>query len=303
MIAATGALPPTGDRQMFSTTILGQVFLNGLSLSAIYVLIALGFTLLFGIMKVVNFAHGAFAMLGGYALYYLYGVAGLPYLAAILLSALAVATGGMVLEVLVFRWFYQKMFQSMIGLLGLNIAIVFTCVIVFDVYERSIPPVMDGVIEFGDLIIPTDRLLVVAIAASALGAFWAFMSLSRWGLAMRAAAQDVEIAETQGIRTGRVYKLAFFAATFMAALAGGIYAQIYALSPFMGDRPLMVAFVVVILGGMGSIPGAALGGVIFGFAESFLSTFYGSAVSSFASFGVVIALLIVRPWGLLGTPE
>ena len=288
---------------MFSTTILGQVFLNGLSLSAIYVLIALGFTLLFGIMKVVNFAHGAFAMLGGYALYYLYGVAGLPYLAAILLSALAVATGGMVLEVLVFRWFYQKMFQSMIGLLGLNIAIVFTCVIVFDVYERSIPPVMDGVIEFGDLIIPTDRLLVVAIAASALGAFWAFMSLSRWGLAMRAAAQDVEIAETQGIRTGRVYKLAFFAATFMAALAGGIYAQIYALSPFMGDRPLMVAFVVVILGGMGSIPGAALGGVIFGFAESFLSTFYGSAVSSFASFGVVIALLIVRPWGLLGTPE
>jgi len=288
---------------MFSTTILGQVFLNGLSLSAIYVLIALGFTLLFGIMKVVNFAHGAFAMLGGYALYYLYGVAGLPYLAAILLSALAVATGGMVLEVLVFRWFYQKMFQSMIGLLGLNIAIVFTCVIVFDVYERSIPPVMDGVIEFGDLIIPTDRLLVVAIAASALGAFWAFMSLSRWGLAMRATAQDVEIAETQGIRTGRVYKLAFFAATFMAALAGGIYAQIYALSPFMGDRPLMVAFVVVILGGMGSIPGAALGGVIFGFAESFLSTFYGSAVSSFASFGVVIALLIVRPWGLLGTPE
>jgi branched-subunit amino acid ABC-type transport system permease component len=107
---------------MFSTTVLGQVFLNGISLSAIYVLIALGFTLLFGIMKVVNFAHGAFAMLGGYALYYLYGVLGWPYLPAILLSALGVATAGLVLEVLVFRWFYQKMFQSMIGLLGLNFA-------------------------------------------------------------------------------------------------------------------------------------------------------------------------------------
>jgi branched-chain amino acid transport system permease protein len=288
---------------MFSTTILGQVFLNGLSLSAIYVLIALGFTLLFGIMKVVNFAHGAFAMLGGYALYYLYGVLGLPYLPAILLSAFGVATAGLVLEVLVFRWFYQKMFQSMIGLLGLNIAIVFTCVIVFDVYERSIPPALDGVLQFGDLIIPTDRLLVVAIAAVVLLAFWAFMSLTRYGLAMRAAAQDVEIAETQGIRTGQIYKLAFFVAIFMAALAGGIYAQIYALSPFMGDRPLMVAFVVVILGGMGSIPGAALGGIIFGFGESFLSTFYGSAVSSFVSFGAVIALLILRPWGLLGIPE
>jgi branched-chain amino acid transport system permease protein len=288
---------------MFSTTILGQVFLNGLSLSAIYVLIALGFTLLFGIMKVVNFAHGAFAMLGGYALYYLYGEMGLPYLPAILLSAVAVATAGLVLEVLVFRWFYQKMFQSMIGLLGLNIAIVFTCVILFDVHERSIPPAIDGVLQFGDLIIPTDRLLVVAIAAVVLAAFWGFMRYSRYGLAMRAAAQDVEIAETQGIRTGLIYKLAFFVATFMAALAGGIYAQTYALSPFMGDRPLMVAFVVVILGGMGSIPGAALGGLIFGFGESFLSTYYGAAASSFVSFGAVIALLILRPWGLLGTPE
>jgi branched-chain amino acid transport system permease protein len=288
---------------MFSPTILGQVFLNGLSLSAIYVLIALGFTLLFGIMKVVNFAHGAFAMLGGYALYYLYGVLGLPYVIAILGAAVGVATAGLILEILVFRWFYQKMFQSMIGLLGLNIAIVFSCVILFDVYERSIPPALDGVLMFGDLIIPTDRLLVIGIAAVVLLVFWAFMSRSRYGLAMRAAAQDVEIAEAQGIRTGLIYKLAFFVAVFMAALAGGIYAQTYALSPFMGDRPLMVAFVVVILGGMGSIPGAALGGVIFGFGESFLSTFYGSAASSFVSFGVVILLLIVRPWGLLGTPE
>lgn len=288
---------------MFSTTILGQVFLNGLSLSAIYVLIALGFTLLFGIMKVVNFAHGAFAMLGGYALYYLYGVLGWPYLPAILLSALSVATAALVLEFLVFRWFYQKMFQSMIGLLGLNIAMVFSSVILFDVYERSIPPALDGVLQFGELIIPTDRLLVVAIAAAVLLVFWVFMSFSRYGLAMRAAAQDIEIAETQGIRTRQIYRLAFFIAIFMAALAGGIYAQIYALSPFMGDRPLTVAFIVVILGGMGSIPGAALGGVILGFGESFLSTFYGSAASSFVSFGVVIALLIVRPWGLLGTPE
>lgn len=288
---------------MFSTTILGQVFLNGLSLSAIYVLIALGFTLLFGIMKVVNFAHGAFAMLGGYALYYLYGVMELPYLPAILLAATGVAVGSLVLEALVFRWFYQKMFQSMIGLLGLNIAIVFTCVMLFDVYERSIPPALDGVVQFGDLIIPADRLLVVAIAAVALFVFWVFMSFSRYGLAMRAASQDVEIAEVQGVRAGLIYKLAFFVAVFMSALAGGIYAQTYALSPFMGDRPLMVAFVVVILGGMGSIPGAALGGVIFGFGESFLSTFYGAAASSFVSFGAVIALLILRPWGLLGTPE
>ena len=288
---------------MFTSAILAQVILNGVCLSAIYVLVALGFTLLFGIMKIVNFAHGAFAMLGGYALYYLYAEYRLPYPAAILLASLGVAACALVLEPLVFRWFYQKMFQSMIGLLGLNMAIVFTGVIVFDVYERSIPPVFGGIVRLGPLIAPTDRLLIVGIAAAVLAAFWAFMTHTRYGLAMRAAAQDVETAEIQGIDTRVIYLLALFISIFMAALAGGIYAQTYALSPFMGDRPLMVAFIAVILGGMGSIPGAALGGILFGFAESFLSTFYGSAVSSFVSFGVVIALLIVRPWGLLGTPE
>jgi branched-chain amino acid transport system permease protein len=288
---------------VFSPVILGQVLVNGCSLSAIYVLIALGFTLLFGIMRVVNFAHGAFAMLGGYALFYLYGVFKLPYVLAVPLGAAVVAVVSLVLEFLVFRWFYQKMLQSMIGLLGLNLAIVFSAVLVWDVYQRSIPPAFPGVIRVGGLILPGDRLMVIGIALVVLAAFWIFMTRTPYGLAMRAAAQDVEIAESQGIDTRFIYRLAFVIAIFMAALAGGLYAQIYSLSPFMGDRPLLVAFVVVILGGMGSIPGAALGGVILGFTESFLSTFYGASVSSFVSFGVVILLLIVRPWGLLGTPE
>ncbi|GAC1600358.1 MAG: branched-chain amino acid ABC transporter permease [Ramlibacter sp.] len=288
---------------MLSPTIVGQVLINGLNLSAIYVLVALGFTLLFGIMRVVNFAHGAFAMLGGYALFYLYGQFGLPFPIAVPLSAALVAGLGLVLEALVFRWFYHKMLQSMIGLLGLNLALVYSAVLLWDVYERSIPPAMPGLLQAGPLILPTDRLSVIGVALSVLLLFWLFMTRTRHGLAMRAAAQDVEIAETQGVNTARIYRLAFFIATFMTALAGGLYAQTYSLSPFMGERPLLVAFVVVILGGMGSVPGAALGGVILGFSESILSTFYGSAVSSFVSFGVVIALLVVRPWGLLGSPD
>jgi branched-chain amino acid transport system permease protein len=288
---------------MFSAPVLTQVLINGLSLSAIYVLIALGFTLLFGIMKVVNFAHGSLAMLGGYALHYYFGVFKLPYVAAILLAGLTVASASMVLEWLVFRRFYQKMFQSMIGLLGLDIAIVYTCVLVFDVYERSIPAALDSMVPIGSVSIPADKLMIIGIAVVVLLAFWGFMSLTRYGLAVRAASEDIEIAEAQGVNTRRIYQLAFFLAIFMTAIAGAIYAQTYALSPFMGERPLMVAFIVVILGGMGSIPGAALGGVLFGFGESFLSTFYGSATSTFVSFGVVIALLVVRPWGLLGKPE
>ncbi|CAM4112764.1 branched-chain amino acid ABC transporter permease [Bordetella muralis] len=288
---------------MFSLPILSQVFINGLSLSSIYILVALGFTLLFGIMRVVNFAHGAFAMLGGYALYYLYGIYGLPYPIAVVGGALVVALLALVLERLVFRWFYHKMFQSMIALLGLNMALVYAAVLIWDVNERSLPAVTDTMIDVHGVLLPMDRLIIMGIAVVVLGVFWFFVTHTRQGLAMRAAALDSDIAATQGINTRFIYMLAFFIAIFMTALAGGLYAQTYALSPFMGDRPLMVAFIVVILGGMGSVSGAALGGVLLGFAESFLSTFYGASVSSFVSFGVVVALLIFRPWGLLGKPE
>jgi len=288
---------------MFSLPILSQVLVNGLSLSAIYILVALGFTLLFGIMRVVNFAHGAFAMLGGYALFYLYGVYKLPYPIAAIGGAVLVAALALVLERLVFRWFYHKMFQSMIALLGLNMALVYAAVLIWDVNERSLPPVAESMLDLGSMMIPMDRLIIVGIAVLVLALFWFFVTYTRQGLAMRAAAQDVEIAATQGINTRRIYMLAFFIAIFMTALAGGLYAQTYALSPFMGDRPLMVAFIVVILGGMGSVSGAALGGLLLGFSESFLSTFYGASVSSFVSFGVVVALLVFRPWGLLGKPE
>jgi len=288
---------------MFSLPVLSQVLINGLSLGAIYILVALGFTLLFGIMRVVNFAHGAFAMLGGYALYYLYGVYKVPYPVAILGGALLVATVSLALERLVFRWFYHKMFQSMIALMGLNMALVYTCVMIWDVSERSLPAAAEGILDLGGVLLPADRLVIMGIAIVVLAAFWLFVTHTRHGLAMRAAALDVEIAASQGVNTGFIYKLAFFIAIFMTALAGGLYAQTYALSPFMGERPLMVAFIVVILGGMGSVSGAALGGLLLGFAESFLSTFYGASVSAFVSFGVVIALLVFRPWGLLGKPE
>jgi len=239
---------------MFTLPILSQVLVNGLSLSAIYVLVALGFTLLFGIMRVVNFAHGAFAMLGGYALFYAYGSLKLPYPIAVLGSALTVASFGLIFEVLVYRWFYQKMFQSMIGLMGLNMAIVFTSVMIWDVNERTIPAAASGILTVGELTIPLDRLVIMGITIVVLLMFWFFVTKTRHGLAMRAASQDVEIAAAQGINTTVIYRLAFFVAIFMTALAGGLYAQTYALSPFVGERPLMVAFIVVILGGMGSIP-------------------------------------------------
>ena len=205
---------------MFNATILGQVFVNGVGLSAIYILVALGFTLLFGIMRVVNFAHGEFAMLGAFALFHLIKDWHWPWLVALPVGVITVALASLVLEWLVFRWFYQRMFESMIGLLGLNMMMMFGAILFWDVHERNIPPVSSEILMLGDIIVPVDRLIVVVIALTALAAFYAFIRGTRSGLAMRAAAQDLEIAETQGVNTRRIYKIAFFVAILLAALAG-----------------------------------------------------------------------------------
>jgi branched-chain amino acid transport system permease protein len=226
-----------------------------------------------------------------------------PYLIAAPLAALTIALGSLVLERFVFRWFYQKMFQSMIGLLGLDMAIMYTAVIIWEPHERLVPAPVSTVFQVGPLFISGNKLVVIAVAAVALLAFYIFTHYTRYGLAMRATAQDVEMAQVQAVDTDRVYVLSFLIAIFMAALAGGFYAQTYVLYPFMGERVLMMAFIAVILGGMGSIPGVALGGLILGLSESFLGTFFGGTTSVFITFGAVILLLIFRPWGLLGTPE
>lgn len=288
---------------LLNPTVAGQVFVNGVSLSAIYILVALGFTLLFGIMRVVNFAHGEFAMLGAFAYYHLTKDLGWSWLVALPLGVIGVAAASLVLEWLVFRWFYQRMFESMIGLLGLNMMLIYGGVLLWDTYERNIPAVSQDVLMMGDIIVPVDRLIVVVIALAALAAFYVFISHTRAGLAMRAAAQDVDTAETQGVDTRWIYRVAFFVAILLAALAGSLWGQIYAVSPHLGERPLLMAFIVVILGGMGSIPGAALGGALLGFTESIVGTAFGAAASAFLSFGVVILLLVFRPWGILGTPE
>jgi branched-chain amino acid transport system permease protein len=145
--------------------------------------------------------------------------------------------------------------------------------------------------------------MVVGIALAALAAFWLFVRFTRIGLALRTVAQDREIAEAQGIDTRATYRVTFFLAAVLAALGGALFAQIYALSPLMGSVPLVKAFTIVIIGGLGSVPGAALGGVLLGMSESFLNTFYGASVAQFASFGAIMLLLVLRPWGLLGRPE
>jgi branched-chain amino acid transport system permease protein len=285
---------------MLTIPVLSQIVLNGISLGAIYVLVALGFTLIFGIMRIVNFAHGEFAMLGGFAVLYLYAKGGLPFLVALPLAALSVAALSLILEQLVYQRFYQKEMQGLLATLGLSVALTYGGVILWGTYERSLPPPFPGIYSVGPVIVAADRLVVFGVATVTLSLFYLFMRFTRIGLAMRVVAQDLETAEAQGINARATYRVSFFIATAMAALAGGLVGQLYSVSPFIGAMPLMKAFIVVILGGLGSVPGAAAGGLLLGMEESFVGTFYGASVAQFASFGAIILLLILRPSGLFG---
>ena len=172
--------------------------------------------------------------------------------------------------------------------------------IAFGPAEQSVPRPFTGTWSLGSAAVPWDRTVVAACSLLVLLAFYLFLQRSRLGLAMRAVAQDREIAGLMGIEPNVVYASAFGIACLLAGLAGGLMAPIYTVGPYMGEIPMLKAFVVVILGGLGSLPGAVLGGLLIGLSESVLTTLFNSATALIASFMIVMLVVLVRPSGLLG---
>ncbi|MGB3071659.1 MAG: branched-chain amino acid ABC transporter permease [Ottowia sp.] len=283
--------------------VLSQILINGLVLGGMYLLVAVGFTLVFSIMRIVNFAHGEFFMLGGFAVYFGSVTMGLPYGIALLLAALAVGLIGVGIELLVFRPFRSDELNAMIASLGLAIIVQNVALVAFGPNPRSMDLPMEGAVEIGDLTVPAPRLFVMASAVAVFLIFHGLMAHTRLGRALRALAQDPETARIQGIRTERMIPLAFGIGAALAATAGALMGPVFSISPFTGSAPMLKAFIVVILGGLGSIPGAALGGLLLGIFESLTGTLLGAAISDVLQMLLVIAVLMFRPWGLLGQKE
>jgi branched-chain amino acid transport system permease protein len=241
-----------------------QTLLNGFTIGALYVLMALGFTLIFGILRIVNFAHGEFYMLGAFLVYMLFGVWKIVgYLPAVVISAVS------------------------IGLLGM-------------VFERTVFPPYVGTLEWKQFVFPYDRVIVVGYTLLILIAFYYLLKRTKVGLAMEAVVQDKEAAQIQGIRVNHIYLVSFGIATLLAGAAGGLVGPIFALTPYIGGMPLMRAFMAVILGGMGNITGAVVGGLVIGVSESFLTTYFGGAFSAIMTFIVIMIILMIKPSGLFG---
>lgn len=284
-------------------TLLAQAVVNGLVLGMLYMLMAVGFTMAFGIMRVVNFAHGEFYMIGAFTAFYLVTSLNLPFLLALAVATAGTAALGALLERLVFQRFYGDELNGMIVALGLSVVLQNLALIVWGPTARTLSSPFGGVLSVGPLTFPWERLFALSAALVIVLAFWLLMARTQIGRAMRALAQDKEVALMQGVRANRVYPLAFALAVGLAAVAGVLMAPIFSVSPFAGHTPMLKAFVVVILGGLGSIPGAVLGGLLLGSIESLSGTLLGATTADILQLALVIGLLLFRPWGLLGQRE
>jgi len=277
-----------------------QIIVNGLLASLIYVLMALGFTLIFGIMRIVNFAHGEFYMVGAMVVLFLFGALGWPFFAAVLAGGLVSGFLGVVVERALFRPLVGDELAGMIMSLAVGVILQSVALLLFGPAEHSVPRPFTGTWSLMDASVPWDRSIVALCALAILAAFYVFLKYARLGLAMQAVAQDPDTATLMGIEPGVVYGSAFGLACLLAGLAGALMAPIYTAGPYMGELPMLKAFVVVILGGLGSLPGAVLGGLLIGLSESIVTTMINSTVALIVSFAIVLLVVVARPSGLMG---
>jgi branched-chain amino acid transport system permease protein len=279
--------------------VLLQVLFNGVSAGATLALLAIGLTLVFGILRVLNFAHGAMLMIGAYATYWLVEEAGLSYYISILGAALFVALIGAVLAMTVFRRFQGMLVEGAIAAVALALLMINGAFVLFPAAE-TVDGGIDGVIEVGDVRLISHRIFIIGVSLALVAALALFVSRTRYGRALRAVQQDPYVARLQGIDVNRVNVLTFALGGALAGVAGALVAPEAPLVPSMGDTPLLLALVVIIVGGMGSITGALYAALGIGLLQSAVSTYWVAEAATWTSFGLAVLVLTIRPRGLLG---
>jgi branched-chain amino acid transport system permease protein len=279
---------------------VSQLF-NGLAAGALLALISSGLTIIYGTLGVLNLAHGAMFMLGGYAGYVVYTLTG-SFPLAVLAGAVALVVIGSVIEFVIIRHFYHRPPEDqLLVTFGIGFVIVELVRLGFGSLSKTVmaPSWAAGVTPMGFLIYPTYRIVVAGIAAAALAVLYAILYRTRLGMIVRAGIEDSTMVGMLGINVYRVFMIVFGVGAMAAGFAGIVNAPVVALTPDMGESILVQTFVVVVIGGVGSFPGAILGGLIAGEILS-LTSMVNPAYSSVMLFAAMTLVLLLRPQGLLG---
>jgi len=279
--------------------LLAQQVLNGLVTGSVYSLVALGLTLIYGTMQVPNFAHGQLFMFGAYLSYALVMRAGFHYWAAMAVAVATLAVAGAALERLVFRPLrHAPPLNSMIAALGMMLFLEAVAQNIWGPEFRQTSTPYGGVVSLFGLPVTEHRLILLAAAAASMIALLLFLTRTTAGAAIRATAQDAEGARLVGIDTNRVAMGTFAISAAMAAIAGALIAPISLVYPAMGTLVTLKAFVIVVLGGMGSVTGALIGGYLLALAESLGGTYLSSTYQDLIAFVVLALVFTFRPAGL-----
>lgn len=278
--------------------------LTGLALGCIFVLVATGLTLIFGMLNVVNFAHGAFYAAGAYIGVFVFGYTGNFWISLVVVPVV-MAVLGMFTERFLLRPLYGRdMSYPLLLTFGLGYVVVELIRILFgtDGIPFSTPVSLKGSMFLGDISFPRYRLFVMGFTAVMLVALWLFIEKTPFGLIVRAGARDAEIVKVLGIDTSKVWLLIFALGTAIAGIAGFLAAPMRGVIPEMGVSVLIEAFVITVIGGMGSLPGAVIAGLAMGVVVS-ITSYFAADFSNVVMFAIMAVILIVRPQGLLGRPE
>jgi branched-chain amino acid transport system permease protein len=285
---------------------LGQFLGNGLTLGCIYALMASGLTLVFGYMGVVNFAHGEFYMLGAYLAYSTTRLLGMPFFLALVVSAASAAVIGLVVDRLVLRPLraHGRIEMPMLATIGLAIMLPNLAIILWNPVPKTVEsPVSGSTIDLIVMQITPQSLFVIGAAAASIVAAHLFISRTRAGLTMRGTFQDPMASWLMGVNVGRVYALTFAFGALLAAISGVLISTVFQVTPTMGTLATAKSFVVVILGGLGSFPGAIAGGLLLGLVESLGAGYISAAYEDSFGLLMLVAVLLLRPQGLFGAAK
>ena len=289
--------------------LLLQQLINAVSIGSLYALMAIGLAMVFGILRLINFAHGDLIMVGSYVALLLMGL-GLPFLAAAIAGIAASTIAGLLMERVAYRPLRGAHEISML-LTSFSVTIFLEnlAIILFRPTSRpfTAPPILRSVIEMGQLRIAGLDLIAIAVTAVLLLGLTLFVRRTDTGIAMRAASQDILAARLMGINVNRVIAAAFAIGSLLAGVVGLLWsARVGKVDPLMGFNPVLKAFVASVIGGLGSIPGAVIGAYVLGGLEILLQGLLPSALTPFRDafvFAILIALLLFRPNGILGSTE
>lgn len=274
--------------------------LIGLSIGTQYAMISIGFTLIFGIMGVINFAHGSGYVMGGYFAYVFTSLVGLPYPVAVVIAALGTGVLGYVIERVFIDKYVNDHIATMIITLGLYLIITTGIILVFGPEPVDFRFPVSGSLRGEGFYIPYSTLIVLAVCSVAIGAVYWMIYRTRYGIALRAMADNPKVATAQGIFPSQMFPMAFAIAMALAGLTGALVTPILVLEPNLGDAMLMKSFIVVILGGLGSVTGATVAALIVGMVEAYSSVYLGGSQGALVLFVIVLLILLVRPSGLMG---